>query len=185
MSEETGPLPSEGHTGESREAWRKDRTTFQRVYDVITGVTEFTTASAIGDRADCSDAGARDALAQLIEMGIVEKEDGRPAKYRRNESYFQWRRIEELASNTSVEELESQLEALIEEDASFQNRFDAQAPDAVSPAAFEADDHAEIQDRFEAVTRWRSVRHDIKIIRRAIYRATTGVSRESSDGISA
>jgi hypothetical protein len=33
--------------GDARTRWREERTTFQRVYDVITGTTDFATARAI------------------------------------------------------------------------------------------------------------------------------------------
>lgn len=159
------------HDGDTRTRWREERTTFQRVYDVITGTTDFATAKAIGERADCSADGARAALSQLVEMGIVERRGNRPVEYRRNESYLRWKRIETLAREHSAAELREEAEALLEEDRSFQERFDAPDPDAISPAVFESVDHGEIHKQWDALTRWRSVREDLEVLQQAVHRA--------------
>lgn len=181
----TGPTPSGRYAGESREQWRETRTTFQRVYDVVTGTTDYETASGIADAADCSDDGARDALSQLVEMGIVHKRGGRPAEYRRNESYFRWRRIEDLARNNTATELRDEVESLLEEDRTFQKRFDVTDPDAVSPIAFETSNHDEIHDQWDGLRRWRSVRRDIEILQRAVHRAEGNERNGVDDAVSA
>lgn len=169
MSDETTP-DSSTPAGESRTRWRENRTTFQRVYDVITGTTDYTAAKAVGERADCSTDGARAALSQLTEMGVAEQRGGRPTEYRRNESYFRWKRIDTLAREHTVADLREQTDALLDEDKRFQERFDAPDPDAVSPAIFESIDHDTVHERWEALTRWRSVREDIEILQRALHR---------------
>lgn len=176
--EPNGPTPSDSHAGESRRRWREDRITFQRVYDVVTGTTDYASASEIADAADCSADGARDALAQLVEMEIAERRDGRPATYRRNDSYFRWKRIEELATNDSADDLRKRVEELLAEDETLQERFDVPDPDAVPPSAFEADDHDEVHERWDALTRWRTVRRDLEIVQRAAHRA----ERRGGDG---
>lgn len=173
------PVPTDSEDGESRRRWRESRTTFQRVYDVIVGTTDYASASTVADAADCSDDGARDALAQLVEMGIAEKRDGRPATYRRNDSYFRWKRVEELATHNSATELRERIDELVAEDESFQKRFDAPDPDSVSPSTFEAHEHGEIHDRWDALTRWRTVRRDLTILQRAAHRAE---QRRGGDG---
>lgn len=137
----------------------------------MTGVTDYATAGDVADRAECSDDGARGVLAKLVEMRIVEKRDGRPAEYRRNDSYFQWKRIEELARENSAAALRSQIDELVKKDGAFQERFDAPGPDSISPTEFETTDHDEIHDLWEALSRWRTVRHDIEILQQAAYRA--------------
>lgn len=184
MSDEpSGPTPTGSKEGDSRREWRENRTTFQRVYDVITGTTEFVTASDIADSADCSDDGARDALGQLVEMGVAEKRDGRPATYRRNDAYFRWKRVEDLATNNSVAELRAHIDELVAEDESFQERFDAPDPDAVSPSTFETHDHGEIHDQWDALTRWRTVRRDLKILQQAAHRAESRGGDGSNDTV--
>ena len=164
------PASSDGRE-ETRQQWKRERTTFQRVYDVITGVTEYTGASAIADRADCSTDGARDALTQLAEMGIVDRRGSRPAEYRRNESYFQWKRVERLADEHTHAELRERLDQLLEEDADLQGSFGVPAPDSVDVARIEDGEHAAVHDRLESLSRWRTVRHDIELLQRAVSRA--------------
>lgn len=156
---------------DARTRWRAERTTFQRVYDVVTGLNDFVTAKEIGTRADCSTDGARTALTQLVEMGIAERHGERPVEYRRNESYLRWKRVESLARDHSPAELREELDALLAEDQSLQERFGAPTPDAVSPSIFESGDHEKVHDQWDSLSRWRSVRADLAIVQRAIHRA--------------
>lgn len=168
MSDDTTP-DSSMPAGEARIRWRENRTTFQRVYDVITGTTEYIAAKAVGERADCSTDGARAALSQLTEMGVAEQRGGRPTEYRRNESYFRWKRIDTLAREHTVADLREQADALLDEDQQFQERFDAPDPNTVFPSVFESIDHDTVHERWEALTRWRSVREDIEVLQRALH----------------
>jgi len=184
MSEESpGPTPSSGANGDSRSQWTAERTTFQRVYDVVTTLSTYETASGIAEQASCSADGARNALTQLGEMDIVESRGSRPAEYRRNESYFRWKRIEDLAREHSPSELRARIDELIEEDDTLQERFDAPSPAAVSPYEFGDVDHETIHDRWDALSRWRSIRHDIEVLQQAAHRAEQ--RRDTSDGVSA
>lgn len=172
MSNETSDeTPTVSQNGEAQAQWRAERTTFQRVYDVITGITDYTTATALSERADCSADGARSALSQLVEMGIAEQRGNRPTEYRRNESYFRWKRVETVARDYSVAELREQIDTLLEKDQAWSDRFDAPDPDSISPALFEDIEHETIHERWEGLTRWRSVRRDLKILQHAIHRA--------------
>ena len=152
--------------------WQDERTTFQRVYDVLVGSQSFLTAQEFADRAACSETAARNALEQLAEMGVVEHRDGRPARYRRNDSYFRWKRVESLAREHDPDDLHDRLDDLIAEDEAFQDEYEVPDPDAVSTAAdMPVDDHDAVHDRWEDLSEWRTVRHDIKLLRRAVERA--------------
>lgn len=177
--------PSESRAGDARSRWRETRTTFQRVYDVVTGTTDYEDASGVAALADCSTDGARDALSQLVEMGIAEKREGRPAEYRRNESYFRWRRVEELARDNTAAELRDEVDALLQEDREFQERFGVTDPAAVPPVSFETSDHDEIHERGEVLTRWRSVRRDVEILQQAAHRADGYEHDDANDAASA
>lgn len=155
------------------ERWQSERTTFQRVYDVILGSQTFLTASSVAERAECSETGAREALEQLVEMGIVERQDGRPATYRRNDAYLTWKRIEKLAREHRPAELRDRVEELIADDQSFQERYGVPDPDAVTDEDLATDDHAELHDHWEELGEWRTVRRDIRVLRRAVQRAET------------
>ena len=70
---------------DARTQWQADRTTFQRVYDVMSGLSVYTPVSEIAEHAACSTDGARDALSQLIELGVVNSRGSRPVEYRRSD----------------------------------------------------------------------------------------------------
>lgn len=150
--------------------WQDERTTFQRVYDVLVGSQSFLTAQEFADRAECSETAARNALEQLAEMGVAERRDGRPACYRRNDSYFRWKRVESLAREHSSNDLKNRLEELVAEDEAFQDEYGVPDPDAVSTADLSIDDHDTVHDRWENLSEWRTVRRDIKLLRRAVER---------------
>lgn len=155
--------------------WQDDRTTFQRVYDVLVGAQSFLTASEYADRAHCSETAARNALEQLSEMGVAERQDGRPARYRRNNSYFQWKRIESLAREHSPDELQDRLDDLIAADEVFQDEYGVPEPNSVSTADLPVDDHDAVHERWADLSEWRTVRRDIRLLRRALERAHSRV----------
>jgi len=134
-------MSSDGSSGcdldDTEATWMSDRTTFQRVYDVVTGLTAYQPANVVADRAQCSPDGARNALGQLTEMGVADQRGDRPVTYRRNESYFRWKRIERLAAEHTPEELRSRVEDLLDEDAELQREFGVPDPDAVPAAQVE------------------------------------------------
>lgn len=155
--------------------WHEDRTTFQRVYDVLVATREFLSAAEFADRADCSANGARRALEQLAEMGIASRQDARPARYRRNDSYFTWRRVESLAREHPVEELRERIDSLIQDDEAFQEEYGVPDPDAVSTDSLPVDDHEALHERWEDLQEWRTVRRDIRVLRRAVQQAESPV----------
>jgi DNA-binding transcriptional MocR family regulator len=132
------------------------------------------------ERVDCSETGARNALEQLSEMGIARRREGRPATYRRNDSYVRWKRIESLARDHSPGELRARIDDLVAEDERFQAEYGVPDPDAVSTADLPVDDHDALRERWEDLSEWRTVRRDIVLLRRAVERAETGV-----DGVQA
>lgn len=161
--------------------WGEDRTTFQRVYDVLVGVRQFLTVAEFAERTDCSETGARNALEQLSEMGIAQRRGGRPATYRRNDSYFRWKRVESLARDHSPGELRARIDGLVAEDERFQEEYGVPEPDAVSTADLPVDDHEALHERWENLNEWRTVRRDIVLLRRAVERAET----RAGDGVQA
>jgi predicted transcriptional regulator len=163
MAEEE-PLTADAH-----EQWREDRTTFQRIYDVLVGTYDPATAKEFAGWADCSTNGARRALEQLVEMGIADRTDTRPVTYRRNPSYFRWKRIETLAREHSSSDLRTRVEALIEEDRAFQEKYGVPDPDAV--VVDDTTIHEQLHERWDDLTEWRTIRRDIGVLERAIQRA--------------
>lgn len=155
----------------SSERWRENRTTFQRVYDLLVASQSSLTAQAVAERASCSEPGARNALEQLVEMGIVTRRDGRPATYRRNDSYLRWKRIESLAAEHTVDELRDRLADLVAEDDAFQETYGVPDPDAVSSSNVPVDAQDVWETQWADLNEWRTVRRDIRLLRRAVDRA--------------
>lgn len=150
--------------------WHEDRTSFQRVYDGLVGSQTFLTAQEFANRADCSERAARNALKQLSEVLIAERQDGRPVRYRRNESYVRWKRAESLAREYSPEELRERIDELITEDNAFQEQYAIPYAEAVTTTDLPVDDHEGVSGRWENLNEWRTVRRDIRVLRRAVER---------------
>jgi len=161
--------------------WGEERTTFQRVYDLIVGTREFESVATFAERADCSETAARNALEQLTEMGIARRREGRPVAYRRNDSYFRWKRVESLADERDSTELRQRIADLVDRDAAFQDRFGVPEPDAVGTGDVPVDDGEALHERWDALREWRTVRRDIRLLRDAVERAES----RSDDGVAA
>lgn len=160
--------------GTASSDWHDDRTTFQRVYDVLVGTTDPAAARQFAEWADCSENGARQALDQLVEMGIAKRTETRPATYRRNPSYFRWKRIERLADEHDASELRTRLDELLAEDQQLQEKYGVPDPDAVTVEDDEdgaTADHNAIHERWDDLTEWRTIRRDIPLLQRAVQRA--------------
>ncbi|SEH17635.1 DNA-binding transcriptional regulator GbsR, MarR family [Natronorubrum sediminis] len=151
--------------------WDSDRTTFQRVYDILVGTTDPVSAQEFAERAHCSETGARHSLEQLVEMGIAEQTGARPTLYQRNPSYFQWKRVETLAREHSVGELRSRLAELIDADQDLQETYGVPDPDAVVVSDDALEDHEALHDQWDDLTTWRTIRQDITVLKRAVQRA--------------
>jgi predicted ArsR family transcriptional regulator len=154
----------------ARGGWQADRTTFQRVYDLVVGTTSAAPAASYAERADCSETGARQALEQLTEMGIAERTEGRPAQYRRNPSYFRWKRVEDLARDHSVSTLKERVDDLLDRDRAYQDEYDAPDPDSVATDDG-IEDHERLHERWDDLGEWRTIRRDIGVLKQAVQRA--------------
>ncbi|WP_227378491.1 DUF7342 family protein [Haladaptatus halobius] len=160
-----------GHASTAREQWQVDRTTFQRVYDVLVRTYNSASAQQFAEWADCSENGARQALEQLSEMGIAERTNTRPATYQRNPSYFRWKRVEQLAREHSPIDLRARIDDLIEDDQPFQAEYGVPDPDAVVTPDDAVEDHETMHERWDDLTEWRTIRRDITVLKRAVQRA--------------
>lgn len=72
----------------------------ERLLDVVVGLRTPTKVSAIAERADCDTETARDYLEWFDEMGMVQRHDGRPVRYERNDAYSNGGVSTESARNT-------------------------------------------------------------------------------------
>lgn len=117
----------------------EDEDTKQRVYGAVLHAREPMTAAEIAERADCSEESARTHLSFYADLGIVVRHDGRPARYERNDDYFEWRRVSELARTHTLEELQARVSELTERIEEYREDYDSQSPAEVDVLEFDAE----------------------------------------------
>jgi hypothetical protein len=154
--------------GSFADSWAEsvtDRSTKERVYEVVTGLTEPTSVSEIAERADCSPGGARTNLKWLASMGIVDQTSGDPVLYRRNEAYFDFLRVDRLRKEYSEAELESLLEEYDARRERLTDELDGVDVDAglLSGVPFD-----ELDDTYDKMSELRTLRRRCRDIRRAL-----------------
>lgn len=109
-----------------------------RVYGAVLHAREPMTVSKIAERADCSDESARAHLSFYADLGIVVRHEGRPVRYERNDDYFEWRRVSELARKHTVDELRVRVSELTDRIEGYRDEYDADSPADVDALAFDA-----------------------------------------------
>ena len=129
-STEQSPLSD---TATAHRQWCKERTTFQRVYDVLTGMTEYKRVDAIAERAECSVDGARNALTQLLDMGIATQRGNRPAEFRRNDCTSGGSRSKRLPMSIRFQSSDSDSQSSLTKTHSFKTSLRFQSPTAFPP----------------------------------------------------
>lgn len=156
---EFDPVPESDAT---QRRWHEGTDTFDRVYDVLLGVTSPTAYTEVAERADCSPNAAKKHLERLAEMGIARADrESRPATYERNEGYLEWQDASRIATELSVEAIVDRVEALEQQRTEYEAQFGAEDPRTVS--AFDHDDHETIHERMTAVSEWQGVIRDIRL----------------------
>lgn len=148
-----------------RQRWDEGRSTRDRVYETAIQLYEPTSAEDVADRAACSPGAARDHLNWFVERGIVEMIDGRPKRYKRNQSYFDWKQMDEFRRMYTREGLQDVLEELVAKAETYREKYGETAPQEVD--AFEQTGHAEVHEVWEDVTHWKTVRRRIRLIEQA------------------
>ena len=152
----------------------------QRVYGVVLQTREPTGASAIAERADCDPKTARKYLRWFAELGIVTEHDGRPRTYERNDAYFEWRRVDRLAAEHSVEELGQRVSELTERIRGFEEAYGAPVPGAVDALEIaEGRSEQYIDDVYADLGDWATARRERRLYERA-RQQRTGTPEQAS-----
>lgn len=127
----------------------------QCIYGKVLQTREPTTASAIATVAGCNPKTARKYLGWFSDLGIVTRHDGHPATYERNDAYFGWRRINQLAADHSVEDLQQRVQELSSRVEEYEDTYDAPTPAVVDAvAAAESSDGRTIDDVYSDLGEW-------------------------------
>ncbi len=140
----------------------------QRIYGTILQTREPTTASAIAERGECDPKTARKYLNWFANLGIVTCHDGHPATYERNDAYFEWRRINQLAADHTVEELQAHVRKLTTRITDYEDTYDAATPAVVDAVAVaETSDERTVDDVYSDLADWATAREERERYERA------------------
>ncbi|MEF8824873.1 MAG: hypothetical protein V5A27_00780 [Halapricum sp.] len=129
----------------------------ERLLDVVVGLRTPTKVSTIAERADCDTETARDYLDWFDEMGMVQRHDGRPVRYERNDAYFQWRRIDRIREEYSEQEIVDALCDTLEQIEDYRAQFDATHPDEVSLVDATQEQNLSTEAAWEALSEWETL----------------------------
>jgi len=155
----------------------EDADTKQRVYGAVLHAREPMTAAEIAERADCSEESARTHLSFYADLGIVIHHDGRPARYERNNDYFEWRRMNELANDHSVEELQARVSDLTDQIEAYREEYDADSPADVDVLEYGAE---HVDDVYADLGDWATAIEERRLHERARQKATSSTAPSHS-----
>jgi predicted transcriptional regulator len=140
----------------------------RRIYGTILQTREPATASAIAERVECDPKTARKYLSWFADLGIATRHDGHPTTYERNDAYFEWRRIDQLAADHSVEELQTRVRELTAQIAEYEDAYDAATPAAVDAVAIaETSEERTIDAVYSDLADWATAREERERYERA------------------
>lgn len=140
----------------------KDHPIRERMFDVILQLRTPTKVSEIAERAACDTETARDYLDWFASMGMIQEYEGRPVRYRRNDAYLQWRRIEQVRATYSDEELVQELTDVLDALEEYRDRFGADSPDDVS--LVEVSREIPTEEAWETLSEWKTLRRRAAVL---------------------
>lgn len=152
------------------EAELASRTAVEKVSDMILQVDEPLRVAALADRADVASDTARKYLEFLDEIGVAKRVGDDPVTYCRNDSYVEWRTVDRLQRNYTVEALENRLSELSEQIASFEEIYETTAPSAVVP---QERGYENIDETLDDLRQWEAARDEIDRIIEALGRGNS------------
>lgn len=145
-----------------------DEDTKQRVYGAVLHAREPMTAAEIAERADCSAESARTHLSFYADLGIVIRHEGRPVRYERNDDYFEWRRVNELAREHTVDELQARVSELTDRIETYRDEFGVDSPAEVDILEFDAE---RVDDVYVELSDWATAVEERRLHERARQKA--------------
>jgi predicted transcriptional regulator len=151
----------------------------KRVYDTILQAREPASVEAIADAADCDPGTAQEHLAWFTELRIVTRHDGDSVTYERNDAYFDWRRVNELAATHSGAELRDRVRKLATRISEYEERYDAASPAAVDAVAVAEASECSIDEVCVDLGDWATAREERDLCGRALQQATDDREYES------
>jgi predicted transcriptional regulator len=153
----------------------------QRIYGTVLQTRSPTAASTIADRVGCDPKTARKYLEWFAELGILTRHEGRPATYERNDAYFEWRRVDRLAADHSLEEIQERASELSERIRTYEETYDAPSPDRVNALdAAASTDGTTVDEVYADLGDWATARRERRLYERARQQRAGPTERVSS-----
>lgn len=154
----------------------------QRIFGTVLGIREPATGSAIAERVECDPKTARKYLNWFADLGIVTRHDGHPSTYERNDAYFEWRHVDQLAADNTVEELRARVRELTTRIGDYEVTYDAETPAGVDAVAVAStSDDRTIDEVYSDLADWSTALEDRDRYERA-RRRRAGTAGELSSG---
>ncbi|QCC56457.1 DUF7342 family protein [Natronorubrum bangense] len=147
---------------DSPEEVLKGGPTRERLLSVILQLRTPTKVSRIAEQADCDTETARDYLGWFTSMGMTREISGRPVRYERNESYLQWRRVEQIREQYSETEIVKELKETMKQLEEYRAQFDADSPEDVS--LMDSTEEASVEEVWEALSEWKTLKHRAELL---------------------
>jgi predicted transcriptional regulator len=143
--------------------WVESTTARERIKEILEETTTYSKVSAIADRARVSEPTTRKYLNELVEEGIgTTEQDGRATLYKRNQGRLVDRRIEELRTTCSHQELVEGIQEMKESIQEFRETYDVESPEDLVIELEPGD------EGWSDVGQWQSTRRNLAIAKAAI-----------------
>jgi predicted transcriptional regulator len=142
----------------------------QRIYGTLLGTQAPTGVTEIAEQSDCDPKTARKYLEWFTDLGVATRHDGRPVTYERNDAYFEWRRVNELAAEHSLGDLQSRVSELTNRIESYREEYGTERPDGVDALAVEGD----IDEVYADLHDWATALRNRRLHERARQQLTEG-----------
>jgi len=143
--------------------WKSSTTARERVKEILEETTTYSKVSTIADRARVSEPTTRKYLNELVEEGIgTTDQDGRTTLYIRNQARLVDRRLEELRTTCSHQELVEGIQEMKESIATFRATYDVESPEDLVIELEPGD------EGWSDVGQWQSTRRNLAIAKAAI-----------------
>ena len=145
--------------------------TDERVYQTALELHEPTQVSEVAERADCSKNAARRHLKRLAEIGLLTRVMDNPESFKRNKSYFEWRRFNRLSELTDSE-YKKRVGELLSENESYQEQYDVEKPGAIDPLDYT--EYGDPEQVWLELNNWEAIQTEIQDLRRARHDENVG-----------
>lgn len=145
----------------------------ERIYALIVQSDDEWTTSTVAEELECSTDTARKYLEWFVELGVCRKHDGRPARYERNDDYFEWRYVTQLAESHTQADLKENVIELRNQLETYRERYGVERPDAVDLGDDLVNLDRDIENVWDDLTAWASIEDELRLHDRARQYLTT------------